>query len=47
MAQIYGYTYGYNHVAVVAAGGGGSNWILTTGFWDDAGVWDDSATWNG
>lgn len=23
-----------------------SEWILTTGFWDDAGAWDDTADWN-
>jgi hypothetical protein len=22
-----------------------SNWILTTGFWNDNGVWDDTANW--
>ena len=34
---------------LVACGAGGtppsSNWILTTGFWNDSGIWDDSAAW--
>ena len=24
----------------------GNNWILTTGFWNDAGIWIDSETWD-
>lgn len=28
-----------------AGGGGGGDWILANGVWDDAGVWDDSAMW--
>lgn len=28
-----------------ALGGGLSNWLLSTGFWNDSGVWDDTATW--
>ena len=23
-----------------------SNWILETGYWNNAGVWDNTATWN-
>jgi hypothetical protein len=33
---------------LAAQGGGivvGTDWILLTGFWDDAGVWDDAAVW--
>ncbi len=34
---------------LVAIGAGSSppasNWILSTGFWNDSGVWDDSAVW--
>jgi len=26
-------------------GGGSSDWLLSTGFWNDSGVWDDTATW--
>lgn len=22
-----------------------SDWILATGFWNDAGIWEDTATW--
>lgn len=22
------------------------SWILSTGYWADAGIWDDSETWN-
>ena len=25
--------------------GEGTDWILSTGFWDDNGVWDDTANW--
>jgi len=28
-----------------ALGGGSSDWLLSTGFWNDSGVWDDTATW--
>lgn len=28
-----------------AASGGGSNWILAAGIWNDSGVWDDTANW--
>lgn len=30
---------------LVPSGGGGSNWILSGGIWNDSGVWDDSASW--
>ena len=26
-------------------GGGGDNWILATGFWNDSGVWIDGDNW--
>lgn len=32
-------------VLEVAGGGGGGNWILATGFWNDTGVWGDTAIW--
>lgn len=32
-------------VVVVATPEPVSNWILFTGFWNDAGEWDDSAVW--
>ena len=27
------------------AGGGGGDWILALGAWNDAGVWDDASNW--
>jgi hypothetical protein len=26
-------------------GGGGGNWLLSTGAWNDSGVWDDASMW--
>jgi hypothetical protein len=34
-----------NHPSVESGGGGGGDWILADGAWDDAGVWDDAAMW--
>lgn len=28
-----------------SGGGGGGNWILQTGVWDDTGVWNDTSNW--
>ena len=32
-------------ITAPGGGGGGSNWILAAGFWNDSGVWDDTANW--
>ena len=34
-----------SYATLLSRRGGGSNWILTTGFWNDTGIWDDSANW--
>jgi hypothetical protein len=36
-----------SYATLLARRGGGvvSNWILTTGFWNDTGIWVDSANW--
>jgi hypothetical protein len=31
--------------SLMGGGGGGSNWILAAGAWNDSGVWDDGAAW--
>lgn len=30
---------------IVVSGGGGSDWILTTGSWDDSKTWIDTEVW--
>jgi hypothetical protein len=36
----YSITSNHNH------GGGGTAWILSTGFWNDTNIWLDEQTWN-
>lgn len=32
-------------ISLSVGGGGGGDWLLSGGAWNDAGVWDDSASW--
>lgn len=37
---------GFQITQDVTGGGVVLFWVLTTGFWDDAGEWLDESTWN-
>ena len=42
MAFLFSFTTDFTFSAVLDIVG---NWILATGFWNDAGAWEDTATW--
>jgi hypothetical protein len=34
-----------DHPIAATGGGGGGDWLLATGAWNDSGVWDDASNW--